>query len=459
MTKDLTKGNPSKILIIFALSILTTSVLDYVYGATDSAMLSYYVDKHALGAISSILPALSLIQGVVLGLLSGFSITMSRAFGSNSEDKTKKTVANGVFLSMVIILPSMLASLSLANPIANAMNVPEEFMDDALTYFFIIVLAFPISGVSWFCSGLLRAFGDSRTPMIVSGVCGILNVAFNYLFLAVVPLGVAGAALGTVCASAVGMVAYLVILTVLVPQIRFKAKDMRPRSSVVKELLNDGITIAMLNFVVSSGHAIIQRAVNGFQPAVITGISTGSKIANLLWIIACALESALMYFCSQNVGAGKIGRIKQGIKANLAITSVSVIACAALMLLFREPLLRIFLGSSVDADTVLTLSYASNFLFTQIVFLPAIILMSCFRGTVRGLGSSIPTIACGVIELVVRVVVTAICEFSSFAQNVQINILFVAGPLAWLSAAIMLGVILPGVLRRVQDSSQKERVV
>ena len=148
MTKDLTKGNPSKILIVFALSILTTSVLDYVYGATDSAMLSYYVDKHALGAISSILPALSLIQGVVLGLLSGFSITMSRAFGSNSEDKTKKTVANGVFLSMVIILPSMLASLSLANPIANAMNVPEEFMDDALTYFFIIVLAFPISGVS-----------------------------------------------------------------------------------------------------------------------------------------------------------------------------------------------------------------------------------------------------------------------------------------------------------------------
>ena len=451
MAKDMTQGKPSKILIVFAMSILATSILDYVYSATDSAMLGHFVDKHALGAISSIVPAITLIQGVLLGLLSGFSITISRAFGSSDKEKIKKVIANAIFLAIVIIVPSMLISFFLVRPIAAAMNVPDEFLNDAVSYFSIIILALPISGTSWFCGGLFRAYGDSRTPMIISALCGVLNVFFNYIFLAVIPLGVAGAAIGTVCAAALGAIAYVILMIRKIPEVRSLFSVIRPKAYIVKELLNDGIAIALMNFVVNAGQVLIQRAINNFAPSVITGVSSGSKIVNFLWNIALSLESALMYFCSQNDGAGRIDRIKQGIKANLIITTIAGVVCVGVMVIFREPLIRIFIGNGVDLDTTQTLYYGSIYLLTQVAFLPAIILMSSFRGTVRGLGSSIPTVACGIIELICRAVVMVICEFSGFAQNVKINILYLAGPAAWIGAVILLGISIPMILKRKQN--------
>lgn len=448
MARDMTRGRPSKILITFAFSILTSSILNYVYNATDSAMVSYFVDKHALGAISSITPTITLIQGLLLGLLSGFSITISRAFGAKLKEKMKKALANGIFIAFLIVVPIMIISFFAASPITYAMNVPEQFRGDAIAYFLVIILALPISGTSWMCAGLFRAFGDSRTPMIISACCGALNVFFNYVFLAIIPLGVAGAAIGTVCASAIGTVIYLVVLLRTTPEIKFKLADIRPRSALIKELLNDGIALAMLDFVVSAGQVVLQRAINSFEPAVITGVAAGSKLVNLLWLISCALESALIYFCSQNAGAGEIGRIKQGIKANLIITTVVVSLCVAAILIFCEPLLRIFIGSGIDADTSSTISHATTFIITQVVFLPAIILMSGLRGAARGLGSAVPTVACGVIELVARIGVTMMCELSAFAEDIKIKILYLAGPAAWVGAVIMLAIILPGTLKR-----------
>lgn len=456
MAKDMTQGKPSKILIVFAMSILATTILDYVYSATDSAMLGHFVDKHALGAISSIIPAISLIKGAILGMLSGFSITISRAFGANNDGRTKKVLANGIFLSFVIVLPCTLISFFFVQPIATALNVPEAFLDDAVAYFSIIMLATPISATSWFCGGLFRAFGDSRTPMIISASCGVLNVLFNYIFLAIVPLGVRGAAIGTVCAAAVGMIAYVILMIRNIPQSRISFSDLRPSASVVMELLNDGIALALMNFVVNAGQVLIQRAINGFTPTVITGVSAGSKIVNFLWNIALAVESALIYFCSQNDGARRIDRIKQGVKASLVITTIAGAVCVGFMLIFREPLIRIFIGSGDDYDTTQTLSYASMYLITQVAFLPAIILMSCFRGTVRGLGSSIPIVACGVIELAFRAAVMAICEFSSFAENVKINILYLAGPAAWIGAAVLLAAVIPVILKHKQNKILKE---
>ena len=284
MARDMTRGRPSKILITFAFSILTSSILNYVYNATDSAMVSYFVDKHALGAISSITPTITLIQGLLLGLLSGFSITISRAFGAKLKEKMKKALANGIFIAFLIVVPIMIISFFAASPITYAMNVPEQFRGDAIAYFLVIILALPISGTSWMCAGLFRAFGDSRTPMIISACCGALNVFFNYVFLAIIPLGVAGAAIGTVCASAIGTVIYLIVLLRTTPEIKFKLADIRPRSALIKELLNDGIALAMLDFVVSAGQVVLQRAINSFEPAVITGVAAGSKLVNLLWL-------------------------------------------------------------------------------------------------------------------------------------------------------------------------------
>jgi Na+-driven multidrug efflux pump len=293
--------------------------------------------------------------------------------------------------------------------------------------------------------------------MIISACCGVLNVFFNYIFLAVVPLGVAGAALGTVCASVLGAVAHVVIMLRNIPQSRIAISDMLPRASLMKELLNDGMAIALMNFVVNGGQVIIQRAINGFDPVVITGVSSGSKLVNLIWIIALALESALIYLCSQNDGAGKIDRVKKGIKASLIINTVACVGCVGIMLIFQEPLLRIFIGGGVDSDTLLTLEHASTYLVTQLSFLPAIILMSCFRGTVRGLGSSIPTVACGIIELVCRLVVMVICESSSFAENVKIIIIYLAGPAAWVGAVVLLAVVIPVILKRKQNKIFKEQ--
>ena len=442
LTKDLTQGSPTRLIVTFTLSMLLSSMMGYIYGTTDSLMVSHYVDPAALGAISAASPASSLIEGFACATISGFSILAGRIFGSGDEKKLKNVMVHVLFLSAIFVGVATLICTVFCRPLVLLMQTPEGFVDMATNYLFILMCAMPISGISWICGGMFRALGDSKTPLLVGTVSGFSNVAFNALFLGPLGMGIEGAAYGTVCATALGALLYIVFLFTRMRVLLFGREDIFISKRTVKTLLSNGLPLGLLNAVITVGAVILQIAVNSHGENVVTGIALGGRVLSIFWMVFQNFESAIIYFSAQNLGAGRIDRIKRGVR-NVLIINLCVGALLTFVGNFFGKYIYMLFVSSDHAAFEEIVSYAGLYLLTQTVFFPFMVTLCMWRGGLKGLGSTVPAVLCGVIELILRVVISVF-----FSKN--LIILFFAGPAAWVFASIFLAILYPRVLRRTE---------
>lgn len=451
MVKDLTKGSPAKLIIAFALSMLASSMMSYVYSTTDSMMVSWYVDTHALGALSSISPAIGLIDGFLAATIGGFAIFAGRVFGSGDREHLRKLMANATILAAILVVPFTLLSCGGASLIVELMNTPESFRDNATVYFVIVLAAMPISAVQWVCASMFRALGDNKTPLLISGICGALNVVFNFIFLVIVNMGISGAALGTVCATTVGSVMYLVFLKKRMPLLLFGREDLHLSKPIIRILLSNGLPMGLLNTVITVGALILQIAINGQDESVITGIATGGRLLSIVWIFIQVFESALVYFCAQNLGAGEYGRIRQGFRSTAIIMMILGALSAVLCIFFGEYVHRLYVGWGNEPETLEIIRYAQEYLFTQVIFFPFMVGLCAPRGALKGIGNTIPAVLCGVIELVARILVSAVSVLAPIPDDSKLWILYFAGPAAWVGATVFLMILLPRSFKKMEQ--------
>ncbi len=456
MTRDLTQGSPIRVIVMFTMSLVATSMMSYVYGITDSIMVSWFVDTHAMGAISAIAPAYSMMDGIMSATIGGFAIYAGRVFGAGDSQRLRPLMANAVTISALLVLPVTVISTVFAGQFTDLMNVPAGFRADSIAYFIIIMGASPISAVTWLCSGMFRALGDSKSSLYRSAIGGALNVVFNFIFLSVIPMGVAGAALGTVCASAVNAGMCLWQFKYRMPLLHFGRADAKPSKPMVKILLSNGIPMGLLSSVVSVGALILQIAVNGHSEAVITGISIGGKLLSLMWIIIQNFESTMVYFGAQNLGAGRYDRVRQGYRATFLVTLVLAGIGTALCIFFGEYFFRLFVGWGSEPETFEILKYAKMYIVTQTAFFPFMVGLCIPRGTLKGIGNTVPAVLCGIIELVARIAVSVLSVTLSMTEQLALGILFFAGPAAWVGATVFLLILIPKSLQKMKVLHDKE---
>lgn len=453
MVKDLTQGNPTKLIIMFALSMLASSMMGYVYGTTDTLMVSWYINPDALGAISAASPASGLIEGFACSVVGGFAILVGRIFGSGDIKRLKNIMANVVYLSILFVGSATLICTVFCRPMVLLMNTPEGFVDMATSYLFILMVAMPISGICWVCGSMFRALGDSKTPLMISAICGLSNVVFNAFFLGVVGMGIEGAAYGTVCANTLGAVLYLIFLKKRMNILLFGKEDAYVSFPTIKTLLSNGIPLGLLNAVVTVGAIILQVAVNSHGEDVVNGIAVGNRVLSFLWMFFQTFESAIIYFCAQNLGAGQIDRVRRGVKNTLLINLGVGAICTALVLFFGKYIYMMFVG-----DEPAIIGVAEQYLFTQVMFFPLMVTLCIWRGGLNGLGSTVPAVMCGVIELISRMII-------SFCFADQLVVLYFAGPLAWIGASVFLAILYPRTLKRrehefaVAESKSNEEAI
>ncbi len=457
MTRDLTEGSPTRVLVMFTLSMIATSAMSYVYSMTDSMMASWFVSKYAMGAISSITPAYSLIDGFLSATISGFAIYAGRIFGAGDERRLRRIMGNAVLLSLILVVPVSVLSFLFAGQFATLMNVPTSFHADAAGYFAIIMAGTPISAVTWLLAGMFRALGDSKSSLYRAAIGGALNVCFNFLFMAVIPLGVAGAALGTVCASTVNAAMCLWQLKYRMPLLHFGGADMRISKPLVRVLLSNALPMGLLSSVVSVGAMVLQIAVNGQSEEVITGIATGGRLLNITWLLIQNFESALVYFSAQNLGAGRYERVRLGYRGCMRIMLGIGAFCALFSIGFGESFYRLFIGWGNDAETMAILKYAKQYIFTQLIFFPFMAGLCAPRGALKGIGNTVPAVLCGVIELVARITVSMLSVYVPMSEELKLGILYFAGPAAWVGATIFLLILLPRAFRRMERLHQREQ--
>lgn len=447
LAKDLTKGSPTRLIISFAFSMLVSGMMGYIYGTTDSLMVSHYVDPAALGAISAASPATGLIEGFAASTISGFSLYAGKLFGAGDEKGLKRVMGHAVLLAAILVGAATLLCTVFCRPLVLLMNTPEAFVDMATTYLFILLAIMPISAVGWVCAGMFRALGDSKTPLLIGAVSGVSNVVFNALFLGGFDMGIEGAAYGTVCAVVLSSAMYLFFLFRRMRMLVFGKADLRPQAPIVKILLSNGIPLGLLNSVINVGAMILQIAVNGHGEDAVTGIAIGNRVLTLFWMVFQNFESAIIYFCAQNLGAGRVDRIRRGIRNTLLLNFGLGALLAVVGIFFGKYIYMLFVG----ADHPHIIEFAEQYLLTQAIFFPFMVTLCVWRGGLKGLGSTVPAVLCGVIELVVRVVVSVF-----FADNLWV--LYFAGPAAWVFASIFLAILYPRMLRSTERRVAAERI-
>ncbi|MBQ8309738.1 MAG: polysaccharide biosynthesis C-terminal domain-containing protein [Clostridia bacterium] len=439
MVKDLTRGSPTKLIVSFALTMLMGSMMSYIYSFTDSLMVGWFVSSDALGAVSASSAPMLMLNNLSSTVIGAFSITAGHIFGSGDHKLLRRMMANATYLTVFLVGTITIVSLILCQPLLQLMNTPDELMDMSVTYLTIIILAKPFAAPIWLLSGTFRALGDTKTPLYIGLVNGFGNVVFNFIFLYVFPMGIAGAALGTLCSTATGSLIYLIIFKCKMKMLHFGWEEAPPSFAMMKRLLGIGLPIGLESAVTSLGSMILQAAINVHGTAAITGIAMGSKIMNLFWIFFSVFESALMCFCAQNLGAGQFTRVQRGVRNTLLI----FLGIGGVVLLFVLTTLDRFVYMAFVGNDVAILDFAHQYLITQIAFFPCISMLFAWRAGLKSLGSTVPTLFCGIVELVARLFVSFF-----FADNIQM--LFFAGPMAWVGSSIFVAILYPIVVRKME---------
>ena len=328
MVKDLTTGSPARLIIGFSLPLLAGNLFQQFYSMADTIVVGRSIGVDALAAVGSTGAISFLVLGFVIGLTGGFSVVVAQKFGAGDEREVRRAVAMSVYLSVLLTIVLTAVSVLCTRPLLNFMQTPANIYDDAYAY---IVVIFAGTGAIIFynlLSGVLRALGDSRTPLYFLILSSVINVALDLVFILVFGMGVAGAAYATVAAQVLSGLLCLLYMAKKFPILRFHKSDWAWNGRLVVHHLRLGLPMAFQFSVTAIGVMILQGAINGFGSSVVAGYTAASKVEQLTTQPMMTFGITMATYGGQNLGAGRLDRIRQGTRRCVEISTVVNLACA-----------------------------------------------------------------------------------------------------------------------------------
>lgn len=428
-TKDMTVGSPLKLILGFSVPLLFGMLFQQFYSLIDTAIVGKFLGVNALSGVGATGSVNFLVIGFCNGVCSGFSIPVARQFGAKKEQELRRYVGNSMWLSIIFAaLMTVFVSIFCSN-ILKLMNTPKDFFEYSYTYILIIFLGIPATYLYNLLSGMIRALGDSKTPLIFLIISSLLNIALDLFLILVIPLGVAGAALATVISQLVSGVLCLFYIKAKFPILHLNKDDFKMRSYYMKRLCADGIPMGLQYSITAIGSVILQTSVNGLGTNIVAAVTAAGKINMFFACPFDALGSTMATYGGQNVGAGKYDRLGKGMRDALVIGCVYSVFAFLFLQFFTPTLALLFL----DAKETVIISYMKRFLTYATLFFPALAAVNIIRFLIQGMGFSKFAILSGVFEMVAR---TAMGLFLVPAFGFQ-AVCF-AHPSAWIAADIFL---------------------
>ena len=429
MTNDMTKGSPLKIFVLFSIPLLIGNIFQQLYSMVDTIIVGRFVGVEALAAVGSTGSMFFLVNGMIMGLTSGFSILVSQKFGAKDEDGVKKAVASNIKLTAILTIIITAIALILKNPLLLMMNTPDNILNDANTYITIIFAGIFTQTAYNMAAGILRALGDSKTPLYFLIISSILNIVLDLVFIINFKMGVAGAAYATNIAQGVSALLCLAFSYKKFEVLRLKKEDFNVEKDYYKTHLKIAIPMGLQFSVTAVGTIIVQSAVNVFGSNVIASYTASSKILQLVMQPLMSYGVAIATYAGQNLGAKRYDRIVSGMKVMNYITLVTSLIAAAILVFFAKYFVMIFIENPTDeiiGYTQQVLNYSAVFM----IFLGAIFI---YRNVLQGMGESFVPMMAGVYELVARsLVVFILPKYIGFAG------ICLSDPIAWIAASLPL---------------------
>lgn len=441
MVRDLTKGDPTKLILQVALPLFFGNLFQKFYSMADTIIVGQILGTGSLAAVGSTGSLNFLIIGFVQGVSIGFSIPVSQRFGAGDHENLRRHISNAVWLCAAIAVVLTALTVALCGPILRLMQTPDDIFTDAHAYLSVIFMGIGATFLYNLLSGWLRALGDTKSPLIFLVISSVLNIILDLVFILWFDAGVAGAAWATVISQLVSGVLCLIYIIRKFPILHVRREEWRFSPAHVKELAGVGIPMGLQMSITAIGGAILQSAVNTLGSGTVAVITACGKVCNLLQAPIESICSVSATFAGQNLGAGKIDRVRKGTRASLIMSAVYSAAAYLIAVLFGTDISRLFISGSDPALFDQIRQYLSiNCLF---FFLLAAVLI--LRNTIQGLGAALPAMCAGFCEMAARAALgLGLIERFGFTAACFSN------ASAWVAATILLVPAYGAVIRRLQ---------
>jgi len=429
MHPDLINGSIIKSLIAFLIPLLISYTFQQCYSAADAVIVGHYLHEESLAAIGAAAVLFELLIGFGMGFGNGLGIVVARAFGANREDILKKCVSAAFVITVIITLLIMIAGKFFLMPLLNILGTPKEIILESYSYINTIAVFCGVLFAYNLFSALLRAIGNSFMPLIFLIISSLLNISLDIIFITKFGMGVKGTAIATVIAQGISaLLCFIYIFTkakILIPsKIHFK-----PEVLIYRDMLGQGLSMAFMGSIVTSGTVIIQSAINSFGKFIIAGHIAARKIFTMTTIPIFTLGMTASTFASQNYGAGKYDRIRKGVKdAILIITGWTILLI--LVFPFVLKFLMIFISGSQNPKV---LNYGVKYVQFMLPFYIALGGVIVIRNALQGLGSKLLPLISSIIEMLGKILFTIVIIPKMGTRGI-----IICEPLIWCAMCIQL---------------------
>ncbi len=395
--QDMTEGSEIKLLIKFSLPMLLGNVFQQFYNLIDSIIVGKYISSNAFAAVGATNSVNFLAFSMCLGLSIGVGIVISQYFGARKEEEVKRAIGNSVYVIAVSgIIMSVLTSL-LARPILQLLHTPIEILDDATTFLRIVSGGMLAVAAYNAIAAILRALGDSKTPLIFLGLSCIINVGLDLLFVLVFHFGVEGTACATVISQAIAALGCIFFALIKNPYFKLKKEHMKADWTIIAKCIKIGIPIAVQNSAIAVSLVALQWVTNGFGRVAVGAYTAVSRVEQLIQQPYNSLGAAMATFSGQNMGAGKLDRVKKGYHKSILIVVVFSLSAMLIAQLGGNAIMSIF----VDDKDIITLGAKAIRITSCMYFALGMIYIT--RGLLNGTGDAFYAMINGFVEVAGRV--------------------------------------------------------
>lgn len=429
--RSMTEGSPTRLIFTFALPLMVGNVFQQLYTVVDTAVVGQFVGVGALASLGAADSPNWGVLGIIQGLTQGFSILMAQHFGAKDYRELSRTVGVSTTLCVLFTVLLGVGGQLWAGPLLRVLNTPEDVLGGALLYLRIVYGGIPAIMAYNFLAAILRALGDSKTPLYAIVVAALMNVVLDLLFVVGFHWGIAGAAIATVV-SQVASAVYCFLNVRRISILHVRQQDLRPEKALTLTLLKLGFPMALQNAIIAVGSMVVQFVINGYGMLFLAGFTATNKLYGILEIAATSYGFAVTSYVGQNLGARLVHRIKQGLRSAVAIALVTSVIIGLAMLLFGRLVLGLFIsGEPQQVEASMQIAY--HYLSIMSVCLPILYMLHIYRSALMGLGDTVVPMFSGVAEMVVRIGVALLLPLALGQEGI-----YYAEVGAWTAAAVIL---------------------
>ena len=430
LTRDLTEGRPLKLILHFALPLLCGVLFQQFYSFVDTAIVGRFLGAERLAAVGATGSVNFLVIGMCLGLCSGFSIPIAQAFGAKNEQEIRRCVWHAAVLGGVLSIAFAVVATVLCKPLLRLMNTPEEILDHSASYIGIIFAAIPCCVLYNMAGGILRALGDSRTPVAFLVLASLVNIVLDLFLIIVCGMDVAGAAVATAISQLLSGIGCVAVMIRRFPVLHLKKEDRQFDMKLARNMLGTGLPMGLQFSITAIGSVMIQWSVNGLGVNAVAAVSGAVKLSAFFACVFDALASTMATYAGQNMGARKLDRIHQGLRCTSVMGIVYCVLAFGVTALFARPLLGLFIDAKAAPEVT---EMGARYLIINTAFYIPLLFVNIVRLSIQGMGFTRVAMLAGLLEMVAR---TAVALFLVPAAGFD-GACF-ASPAAWVLADLFL---------------------